>query len=71
LKLAPKDANLSTDLGVSFYYLNQPDRALQQFDYSLTIDPKHAKTLLNQGIVRLRDAGRARGARHGQAGRDR
>jgi tetratricopeptide (TPR) repeat protein len=52
LKLTPKDANLSTDLGVSYYYLNQPDRALQQFDYSLGIDPKHAKTLLNQGIVR-------------------
>lgn len=52
LKLAPRDANVSTDLGVSYYYLNQPDRALQQFDYSLSVDPKHAKTLLNQGIVR-------------------
>ncbi len=52
LKLAPKDANVSTDLGVSFFYLNQPDRALQQFDYSLSVDPRHAKTLLNQGIVR-------------------
>ena len=52
LKLNPKDANVSTDLGVSFYYLNQADRALQQFDRSLEIDPKHTKTLLNQGIVR-------------------
>lgn len=52
LKLMPKDVNLSTDLAVSYYYLNQPDRALQQFDYSLSVDPRHAKTLLNQGIVR-------------------
>ncbi len=52
MKLAPKDPNVSTDLGVSYYYTNQPDRALAQFDHSLSIDPKHTKTLLNQGIVR-------------------
>jgi tetratricopeptide (TPR) repeat protein len=44
--------NVSTDLGVSFYYTNQPDKALAQFERSLAIDPKHAKTLLNVGIVR-------------------
>jgi tetratricopeptide (TPR) repeat protein len=52
LKLDPKDVNVSTDLGVSYYYTNQPDRALQQFDESLKIDAKHVKTLLNMGIVR-------------------
>jgi cytochrome c-type biogenesis protein CcmH/NrfG len=52
LKLSPSDPNVSTDLGVALYYLNQPDRALQQFDRSLEIDPRHGKTLLNQGIVR-------------------
>ena len=52
LKLDPKNPNLSTDLGVSYYYTNQPDRALQQFDVSLAIDPVHTKTLLNRGIVR-------------------
>jgi tetratricopeptide (TPR) repeat protein len=51
-KLAPRDVNLSTDLGVSYYYANQPDKALAQFDKSLAIDPKHAKTLLNLGVVR-------------------
>src|SRR5437868_7030581 len=45
--LAPNDVNVSTDLGVCYYYTNQPDKALAQFDKSLAVDPKHAKTLLN------------------------
>ena len=52
LKLRPDDVNVSTDLGVSYYYSNQPDKALTQFDRSLKLDPKHAKTLLNVGIVK-------------------
>jgi len=52
IKLSPNDVNLSTDLGVSYYYVNQADRALEQFNRSLRIDPKHAKTLLNLGIVK-------------------
>ena len=52
MKLAPNDVNVSTDLGVCYYYSNQPDKALEQFDRSLKLDPKHAKTLLNVGIVK-------------------
>jgi tetratricopeptide (TPR) repeat protein len=52
LTLAPNDVNVSTDLGVSYYYTNQPDKALDQFSRSLKIDPKHAKTILNVGIVK-------------------
>ena len=52
LKLSPKDVNISTDLGVSFYYANQPDRALDQFKRSLDLNPKHVKTLLYVGIVK-------------------
>lgn len=52
LQVDPKNVNVSTDLAVSYYYTNQPDRALAQFDASLKIDPTHAKTLLNLGIVR-------------------
>jgi len=52
LKLAPEDVNVSTDLGVSYYYTDQPDRALEQFARSLEIDPNHTKTFLNLGIVR-------------------
>jgi tetratricopeptide (TPR) repeat protein len=52
LKLNPNDVNVSTDLGVSYYYTNNPDEALAQLDRSLKINPKHAKTLLNIGIVK-------------------
>jgi tetratricopeptide (TPR) repeat protein len=52
LKLDARNPDVSTDLGVSYYYTNQPDRALAQFDRSLAIDPKHTKTMLNVGIVR-------------------
>ena len=52
LKLDTKNADVSTDLGVSYYYLNQPDRALAQFEHSLAVNPKHTKTMLNLGIVR-------------------
>ena len=52
IKLSPKDVDVSTDLGVSYYYSNQPDRALQQFDHSLALNPNHGKTLLNVGIVK-------------------
>lgn len=52
MKLDGTNADVSTDLGVSYYYLNQPDRALQQFAHSLSLNPKHTKTMLNMGIVR-------------------
>ena len=52
MRLDASNADVSTDLGVSYYYLNQPDRALQQFAHSLAINPKHTKTMLNLGIVR-------------------
>jgi tetratricopeptide (TPR) repeat protein len=52
VRLSPNDVNVSTDLGVAYYYTNQPDKALAQFEQSLKLDPKHAKTLLNEGIVK-------------------
>jgi tetratricopeptide (TPR) repeat protein len=52
LRLDAKDVDVSTDLGVSYYYVNQPDKALAQFDQSLKLNPTHAKTILNVGIVK-------------------
>jgi Tfp pilus assembly protein PilF len=51
LAIDPVLVDASTDLAVSYYYTGQTGRALDQFDYSLGIDPEHTKTLLNQGIV--------------------
>ena len=51
LELDRKNADASTDLGVSYYYSNKPDEALAQFERSLKIRPTHTKTLLNKGIV--------------------
>jgi tetratricopeptide (TPR) repeat protein len=51
-KLKKTDPNVSTDLAIAYFYTNQTDRALAQLDESLKIDPKHLKSLLNQGIVR-------------------
>ena len=45
-------SSVSTDLGVSYYYNNQPDLAIKQLEHSLQVDPKHTKTLLNLGVVR-------------------
>ena len=52
LRLQPKDANVSTDLGVAYSYTNAPDKAIAQFERSLAIDPAHTKTMLNMGIVK-------------------
>jgi len=52
LRVSPKNVNVSTDLGIAYYYMNRPDAALAQFDRSLAIDAAHTKTLLNIGIVR-------------------
>ena len=52
LAIDPSDPNVSTDLGVAYYYTDDPDRALAQFARSLESAPDHVKTLLNTGIVR-------------------
>jgi cytochrome c-type biogenesis protein CcmH/NrfG len=52
LTLAPRDAEVSTDLAVAYYYTNQTDRALGQLDRSLELNATHLKALLNQGIIR-------------------
>jgi cytochrome c-type biogenesis protein CcmH/NrfG len=52
LTLDPRNVNVSTDLAVSYYSVGRVDDALAQLDRSLQVDPTHAKTLLNQGIIR-------------------
>jgi tetratricopeptide (TPR) repeat protein len=47
-----RDVNVSTDLGTALWYSGRSDEALAQYAASLAIDPNHAQTLFNVGIVR-------------------
>jgi Flp pilus assembly protein TadD len=46
------DINVSTDLGTALWYAGRADEALAQYAKSLAIDPNHAQTLFNVGIVK-------------------
>lgn len=46
------DVNVSTDLGTALWYTGRADAALAQYAVSLSIEPNHAQTLFNMGIVR-------------------
>jgi len=46
------DVSVSTDLGTALWYTGRADAALAQYAVSLRIDPSHAQTLFNLGIVR-------------------
>jgi tetratricopeptide (TPR) repeat protein len=50
-RLDSKNVDVSTDLGIAYFRVNQVDRALAQLDLSLAADPKNLKALFNQGIV--------------------
>ena len=52
LRLDARNVNVSTDLALCYYFTSDADKALRQIDYSLSIDARHTKTLLNQGIIR-------------------
>jgi tetratricopeptide (TPR) repeat protein len=52
LALESEAVDVSTDLALAYYYLEDTDRALAQFDRSLEIDPAHPKTFLSIGMVR-------------------
>jgi len=63
LRLEPGNVNVSTDLAVSYYSTGRVTDALAQIDRSLAIDPTHAKTLFNQGVIRAFGAGDMAGAK--------
>ena len=52
LALTPDDVRISSQLAMAFYYTNQTDRALQQLERSVKMNPKHAEAWLNLGFVR-------------------
>jgi len=55
LQNEPNNPNISTDLGICYQRLGQPDEAIRQFRKSIEIDPRHWQSWLNLGIVSLFD----------------
>lgn len=57
------DVNVRTDLGLTFVFRTPPnyDRAIQEFDKSLALDPNHVQTLQNVTVVYIKkgDAAKA------------
>lgn len=53
LSRSPDDVNVRTDLGLTFVFRTPPDydRAVQEFNRSLSIDPKHIQTLQNLTVA--------------------
>jgi cytochrome c-type biogenesis protein CcmH/NrfG len=53
LAIDSKNVNVRTDRGTSYWNLGQPDAAIGEFKKSLEVDPSHAQTLYNLGVVYL------------------
>ncbi|MGB7620914.1 MAG: tetratricopeptide repeat protein [Terriglobia bacterium] len=53
LKLDPKNVDIETDLGTAYYYVGDSSSALNHFDNSLRVDPRHIQTIHNKFIVLL------------------
>lgn len=52
LKIQPQNADVTTDLGTSFWYTGDADKAIAEFQTALKYQPGRAATLFNLGIVR-------------------
>jgi tetratricopeptide (TPR) repeat protein len=53
LEIAPRNPNVRTDRGTSYWNINRPDEAIVEFKKSLQVDPEHQQTLYNLGLVYL------------------
>jgi cytochrome c-type biogenesis protein CcmH/NrfG len=51
-----------TALGTAHFYTNQPDKALDDMNKALQIDPKYADALYNIGMIKWRVQGDSKGA---------
>jgi cytochrome c-type biogenesis protein CcmH/NrfG len=52
VKIQPQNADVITDLGTSFWYTGDADKAIDEFQTALKYQPGRASTLFNLGIVR-------------------
>jgi len=52
LKLQPKDTSVRTDLATAYWYMGETDKAIEEFNKSLSYEPTKPNTLFNLGIVK-------------------
>jgi cytochrome c-type biogenesis protein CcmH/NrfG len=57
LALDPKNAGVRTDMGTAYLYMNDADRAIQEFQTALKDNPKHAQAMFNLGMAQWRGKG--------------
>ena len=55
LKINPEANDVRTDMATAYHFMGQPDRAIQEYNQVLEIDPKHANALFNVGMVKWQD----------------
>lgn len=48
----PSNVNVRTDMATAYWYMGDADRALGEFQKSLSYQPNHPQTLFNMGIVK-------------------
>lgn len=52
LHVRPANAGVRTDLATAYWYMGNADKAIEQFNKSLSYEPTKADTLFNLGIVK-------------------
>lgn len=62
LVIRPGEVNVRTDMGTAFWYSGFPEKAVAEYEKSLAVDPQHANTLFNMGVVKLEGMKDAAGA---------
>jgi cytochrome c-type biogenesis protein CcmH/NrfG len=62
LKITPSNADVRTDMGTAMFYLGDSDKALAEFEKSLSYKPNHPNTLFNAGIVKWQGKNDSKGA---------
>jgi cytochrome c-type biogenesis protein CcmH/NrfG len=62
LKIDPKNVDVRSDMATCYWYKNDPNTAITEFEKSLTYNPSHASTLYNLGVVRWQGKGDPKGA---------
>jgi cytochrome c-type biogenesis protein CcmH/NrfG len=55
LKVNPNSTDVRTDMATAYHYMGQSDKAIQEYDKVLRVDPKHANALFNEGMVKWQD----------------